>query len=135
MTTATLHRPSKAVASSSLPSVSIFMTTSFIGFHQWETAPEAVKYLRSLHRHVFHIRLEISVYHNDRELEYHMVLGAMNKFIDSEMLGAMWNNRWSCEDIAFKIVLWAADAYPGRPVYAVTVSEDDENGSRVELKA
>jgi hypothetical protein len=105
------------------------------GFHQWETAPEAVKYLRSLHRHVFHVELEISVYHNDRELEYHMVLGAMNKFIDSEMLGAMWNNRWSCEDMAFKIVLWAADAYPDRPGYTCTISEDDENGSVVSLKA
>lgn len=117
----------------SSPSMSIFVTTEFIQFHRWTDAPPTRFYLSSLHRHLFQVRLEISVVHDDRELEYHTVLDQLNAFIHDELI-VNWNVNWSCEAIATRVVYWISELYPDRSLYACTVSEDGENGSTVELR-
>lgn len=112
---------------------SIFVTTDFVGYHMWEDAPAEVAYLASLHRHKFHVRLEVQVRHNDRELEYHTVLKGLAQFI-IELLDS-WKWGWSCEDIAQRILSWVMKDYPDRDLYRVTVAEDGENGSTLEAMA
>jgi len=48
----------------------IFITTSFEGVHCYPSAPEGVVFLRVPHRHIFGVRVEVEVYHDDRELEF-----------------------------------------------------------------
>jgi hypothetical protein len=112
---------------------SIFVTTEFIQFHRWAGAPPTRNYLSSLHRHLFGVRLEVSVAHNDREMEYHTVLEQLNAYIRQDLM-RNWHVGWSCEDIASKIAHWLLELYPDRLFYACTVSEDNENGSTVELR-
>lgn len=113
----------------------IFVTTRFTGLHQWDQAPESVGYLRDLHRHLFGVRVEIEVLHNDRELEYHTVQKALAQFIVYELSGDEWRTFWSCEDIAGRILVWAQQTYRDRGYYKVTVDEDGENGSTMEARA
>lgn len=111
----------------------IFVTTQFVEKHQWSEAPTEVGYLAYPHRHLFMVRLEIEVLHNDRELEYHTVLKDLGWMISDELLRA-WNLYWSCEDIAQRILTWAKRKWPERLLYRVTVSEDGENGSVMEAR-
>lgn len=118
------------MAMSYLHKSTIFVSTQFVGFHQWAEAPDEVGYLRDLHRHVFHVKVDVQVRHNDRELEYHMVLKGLGFFIVELM--DRWKSGWSCEDIAQKIMGWVMGTYPDRDHYRVTVAEDGENGSTLE---
>ena len=45
----------------------IWVTFQVEGIHQWK---DATNYLRHPHRHMFHFRVELSVTHDDREVEF-----------------------------------------------------------------
>lgn len=101
------------------------------GFHNWPEAPDSRDYLRASHRHMFHVRVETEVTHDDREIEFHDLMdAARGQFPDIEHvngrpdLGSM-----SCEMIARKIANGLAGLY-ARP-FCVDVSEDGECGARV----
>lgn len=108
--------------------MSIFVTTSFVAQHRWPAAPMEVAFLRDSHRHVFKVRAELEVEHDDRDLEFIMVKRALDSYLapNSEQdLGTT-----SCEQIARDI----ADFLEGRyslssRVVLVEVSEDGENGA------
>lgn len=112
---------------------SVFVTTKFVGFHRWPDAPEATSYLRNLHRHLFGVRVEVGVTGLDREVEYHDLLAHVNAYIAN--FGLQQPEGVSCEVMATDIVRWISKAYPDRYYYSVTVDEDGENGSTVELRA
>lgn len=114
----------------------VFATTSIVGFHFWEEAPEEVRYLRELHRHNFHIRVELSVVENDREVEFHTLKRDLHAWLgespDFNVATGERNFReMSCEMIATAILDWLRSQYPGRELYRVMVNEDDENGAVV----
>lgn len=111
----------------------VFVTTQLVGFHRWPDAPSSVSYLSNLHRHLFKVRLEVSVEHEDREIEYHTILTQLDDFVHT-YLANHWDVSWSCEAIASIMISWVADLYPGRDLYRCTVSEDGENGSTVERR-
>lgn len=104
---------------------------SFVALHQWNDAPEEVKFLRNLHRHVFNVIATIPVSHDDRELEYFMVQQKMTKFIDQEVM-SVWDYSTSCEMIAERICSFIVAEYDRFNV-TVEVNEDGENGSIVEI--
>jgi 6-pyruvoyl-tetrahydropterin synthase len=110
---------------------SIFVTTSFVGFHRWPKAPADVAYLAQLHRHVFGVELEITVEHNDRELEFHQVKRALDSYIQDTARRRTLDDTWSCEKIAEIVCEWAMLKWPDRLAYTVEVNEDGENGSLV----
>lgn len=115
----------------------VFATTSIVGFHLWEEAPEEVKYLRALHRHKFNVRVELSVVENDREVEFHVLKRAINVWLtegsDYDHYTGEYNFRHtSCEGIANTLLDDLRSQYPGRSFYRVTVDEDGENGATVE---
>lgn len=108
--------------------LSIWVTFSLEGFHCYPNAPEDVSYLRSPHRHLFKFRVEIEVFHEERELEFHQFLRTCKAFYaDSTSLNAK-----SCETLAHDLGVYLADRYSSRLI-TVEVSEDGECGSVVRM--
>jgi len=106
----------------------IWITTQFEGFHYWLEAPDEVKYLRDNHRHIFNIKISISVEHNDREIEFHMFKKEINNYLKD------WPKNLkgtSCEMMAEQINEFINTKYNGRKV-RIEVDEDKENGVTLE---
>ena len=59
----------------------IWITTSMEGFHAYPDAPDEVAFLRNRHRHLFHFRVYIEVFHDDREIEFFMFKRDVEKMI------------------------------------------------------
>ena len=102
----------------------VFATTRFEGFHRWPQAPDEVGFLRDRHRHIFHVRAEKTVTHDDRDVEFILLKRAVEAEIktlsDEEDMEA-----WSCER-------WATELLQRLQLDKVEVSEDGENGAVVE---
>lgn len=89
-----------------------------------------VSFLASPHRHIFHFRVCIDVYHDDRELEFIQFKRWLENLYASSN-GVLELNYKSCEMIADDLYLQIAAKYPNRDVW-IEVSEDGENGCYVE---
>ena len=107
----------------------IFVTTEFEGLHRWANAPEQTAFLRQFHRHIFKVRLEIEVRHDDRELEFFDVKQRLNRGIKVVL---NTNDAGSCEQIATKLLNYLAQYLKGREM-TCEVSEDGENGAIVSI--
>jgi hypothetical protein len=85
-----------------------------------------VSFLASPHRHIFHFRVSIDVFHNDRDIEFIQFKRWLESLYsgNSSVLELDWK---SCEMIADDLYIQIADRYPGRAV-VIEVSEDGENG-------
>lgn len=106
--------------------IRVFCTTSFEGYHKWSEAPDYVRYLRDLHRHIFHVRCEKLVSHEERDVEFITLKQAISGYIDSLQYHKREEiNTWSCET-------WARTILEHFNLDKVEVSEDDENGAVVE---
>lgn len=103
----------------------MFVTLEFEAMHQWKDAPEGVRFLKYIHRHLFKLRVEVEVFHNDREIEFILLKREIEKFVrrrfERKLVG-------SCEQIGEIILRWLKDKYPNRRM-KVEVSEDGENGA------
>ena len=111
----------------------IFVTTQFEGLHRWKDAPEEVDFLRSYHRHMFHVRLEVEVTVEDREIEFILLKRELEHLIQIMFVGRKMDE--SCESIARIIAdFMTRDKHmcAGRAVRC-EVSEDGENGAAVEI--
>lgn len=97
------------------------------GFHRWPEAPQRVEYLRHIHRHLFHFQVELGVDHQDREVEFHQLLGQCQSMLE---LPLSEPTRFSCEDMAASILYRLTEIYPKRWA-AVECWEDNECGARV----
>jgi|LGVF01.2.fsa_nt_gb hypothetical protein len=109
----------------------IKVRTTFIAAHCWPDAPDEVAFLRNQHRHIFNVIAIIPVGHNDRELEYFMVLHNIDDAI-SRIISPEWKGTESCEMIAEMIATRLSIIYD-RDNITVEVNEDGENGSIVKL--
>ena len=87
-----------------------------------------VSFLASPHRHIFHFRVCIDVFHDDRELEFIQFKRWLESLYGSNILEL---NYKSCEMIADDLYLQIAIKYPDRDIW-IEVSEDGENGCSVE---
>ena len=105
----------------------IFITTQKEFIHQYVDAPEEVWFLRDLHRHMLHVKVEIEVFNNDRELEFIILKRELEDYLDSLDLCTPSNR--SCETIAESILNYFQEEYGSDRDLEVTVSEDGENGS------
>lgn len=103
----------------------------FQGYHMWPDAPDEVAFLRSLHRHVFHVRLRLKV-SADREEEFFLV---QRKMIECSVLKALpqleKTPELSCESIAEIYFNFFYDRK--YVVEEVEVTEDNENGAIVRV--
>jgi hypothetical protein len=106
----------------------IIVTDRFEALHFWEQAPSKVGFLQHPHRHIFKVRLGISVIASDREREFFLekrrLRGVLADLFETRS-GEMSVVPYSCESMAEKILETI--------LYAVwcEVWEDGENGCRV----
>lgn len=101
------------------------------GLHAWPGAPDRRAYLRPLHRHLFHVTVEVEVRHAEREVEFHdLAEHTAGLFAD---LGKPYHpestlvnfGHQSCEHLASRLA--ALLTSEGYGVVRVIVSEDGEN--------
>jgi hypothetical protein len=82
-----------------------------------------VSFLGTPHRHIFHFRVVIDVFHNDRDIEFIQ----FKRWLENLYQGTLELNYKSCEMIADDLYTQIAARYPERTVI-IDVSEDGENG-------
>ncbi len=87
-----------------------------------------VSFLGYPHRHMFHFRVDIEVFHDDRELEFIQFKRWLESLYQTNTLQL---NFRSCEMISDDLSVLIKDKYPGRK-FKISVSEDNENGSYAE---
>jgi hypothetical protein len=86
-----------------------------------------VSFLGYPHRHIFHFKVAIQVFHNDRDIEFIQFKRWLeNSFRD----GVMQLDHKSCEMISDELYDMIATRYPKRDI-EITVSEDGENGATI----
>lgn len=112
------------------------------GYHRWPSPSSGREYLRAPHRHLFHVKVSLSVEGKDREVEFHDLLEKARDFFETTIclvptcpLGD-WKEAWekmlaqSCEHMAHSL-LGELRAFYGNRAYVVEVSEDGECGATV----
>jgi len=83
-----------------------------------------VSFLGTPHRHIFHFRVAIDVFHNDRDIEFIQFKRWLENLYKDAILALDYK---SCEMIADDLYIQIAARYPNRNV-TIEVSEDGENG-------
>jgi hypothetical protein len=89
-----------------------------------------VSFLGVPHRHIFHFRVWIDVFHNDRDIEFIQFKRWLENMYKD---GTLKLDYKSCEMIADDIYIKIAQRYPDRAVW-IEVSEDNENGCLIKYK-
>lgn len=92
-----------------------------------------VSFLGYPHRHTFHFRVWIEVFHNDRDIEFIQFKRWMERLyaeVDSSTSVLQLDYK-SCEMIADDLAREVKDRYPGRWL-KISVAEDNENGCEIE---
>ena len=95
-----------------------------------------VSFLASPHRHIFHFRVWIDVFHNDRDIEFIQFkrwlknLYSNNGIVSNPVLELDWK---SCEMMADDLYVQIAARYPDRAVW-IEVAEDGENGCLIKYE-
>ena len=85
-----------------------------------------VSFLASPHRHIFHFRVSIDVFHNDRDIEFIQFKRWLESLYNGQN-SVLELDFKSCEMIADDLYVQIADRYPNRNV-SIQVAEDGENG-------
>lgn len=102
------------------------------GIHKYpaaltEPALADVSFLGYPHRHIFHFRVEIEVWHDDRDIEFIQFKRWLEGLYSG---GTLELNFKSCEMIADDLYQQISTRYPGRSV-RLDISEDKENGASI----
>jgi hypothetical protein len=89
-----------------------------------------VSFLANAHRHIFHFRVWIDVFHNDRCIEFIQFKRWLEGLYSKDILELDF---MSCEMIADDLYIQVAGRYPGRAVW-IEVAEDGENGCLIKYE-
>ena len=116
---------------------SIWVTFQREGIHKYpgaDTDPKLatgdyydVSFLGYPHRHVFHFKVWIEVFHNDRDIEFIQ----FKRWLELQYDVVLELDYKSCEMIADELAELIQDKYPGRWL-KISVAEDNENGCEIE---
>jgi len=95
-----------------------------------------VSFLGYPHRHTFHFRVQIEVFHDDREIEFIQFKRWLQRLYDmapnsgegQDNSAVLELDYKSCEMISDELAENINDKYPNRDII-IDVSEDDENGA------
>ena len=117
----------------------IWVTFQKEGIHQYPaaaTSPQLatsdrydVSFLAYPHRHIFHFRVWIDVFHNDRDIEFIQFKRWLEDLYNGDQATLQLDYK-SCEMIADDLYIQIAGRYPDRCVI-IEVSEDGENGCSI----
>ena len=107
----------------------IWVTFQREGIHQFPQAATDpnladVSFLAHPHRHIFHFEVAITIFHNDREIEFIQ----FKRWLESLYQGTLKLDNKSCEMITDELFTTIAARYHDRRI-TIKVSEDGENGS------
>lgn len=107
----------------------VFCSLQVEGVHSWPNCHiEQVSYLKYQHRHVFHIKAEKQVNHDDRDVEFIQ----LKTFIQTYLLGKFWSKEMRCCDFQnLSCEAIAEDLLNFWGLSKCEVSEDGENGAIV----
>lgn len=83
-----------------------------------------VSFLGTPHRHIFHFKVYIQVFHDDRDIEFIQFKRWLENCYND---GTLELNHKSCEMISRDLHGTISARYPGREIW-IDVSEDGENG-------
>lgn len=86
-----------------------------------------VSFLAEPHRHIFHFRVEMEVFHDNRDVEFIQLKRIIESWYRTNVLQLDFK---SCEMIARDLHIQLIIQWPARD-YVVEVSEDGENGCRI----
>lgn len=116
-------------------STSIWVTFCKEGIHKYPAALEDpklatgdmydVSFLGYPHRHMFHFKVEIEVFHDDRDIEFIQFKRWLESLYGDGILELDYK---SCEMICDDLASTINNKYPNRKM-TITVSEDNENGA------
>jgi hypothetical protein len=117
---------------------SIWVTFQKEGIHKYpgaDTDPnlatgdwDDVSFLGYPHRHIFHFKVWLEVFHNDRDVEFIQFKRWMERLYAQDTLQLDYK---SCEMMADELAEHVQAMYPNRWL-KISVSEDDENGCEIE---
>lgn len=88
----------------------IWVTFQKEGIHCYPAAPEGVEFLKQPYRHMFHFRVGVQVFHDDRELEFILFKRELEALYADETLQLDYK---SCEMMAEDLAKYIAQ-YPNR---------------------
>jgi hypothetical protein len=114
---------------------SIWVTFQKEGIHKYPAAADDpklqdVSFLAHPHRHMFHFRVELEVFHDDRDVEFILLKRELEGLYTT---GTLQLNNMSCEMIARELLTYIQETYRGRNC-TINVSEDNENGCTLVYK-
>jgi len=115
----------------------IWVTFALEGIHKYPAALDDpklatgdeydVSFLGYPHRHIFHFRVAIEVFHDDRDIEFIQFKRWLTKLYNEATLQLDFK---SCEMIAEDLYQVITTRYPGRAI-EIEISEDNENGCNI----
>jgi hypothetical protein len=115
----------------------IWVTFQKEGIHKYPAALEDpllatgdeydVSFLGYPHRHIFHFKIQIEVFHNDRDIEFIQFQRWLENLYNK---GTLELDFKSCEMISDDLYDQISERYTGRSI-TINVSEDNENGCRI----
>ncbi len=108
----------------------IYVTFQKEGIHCYPDAPEGVEFLRNPHRHMFHFRVEIEVFHDDRDIEFILFKRELEALYSGGRINAatLELDYKSCEMLADELAEYIQENYPDRDL-KIEISEDGVNGA------
>jgi hypothetical protein len=83
-----------------------------------------VSFLSTPHRHIFHFKVYIEIFHDDRDIEFIQFKRWLEKLYQDKLE----LNYKSCEMISEDLHAEITERYPNREIW-IELSEDGENGS------
>ena len=106
----------------------IWVTFRKEGIHKYPAALtdpnlKDVDFLGYPHRHMFHFKVWIEVFHDDRDIEFIL----FKRWLENLFNGTLELNFKSCEMIADDLYYEIKAKHPGRDIW-IEISEDGENG-------
>ena len=127
-------RKERAMRSMSHSNRMIWVTFQKEGVHKYPAALEDpnlatgdeydVSFLGYPHRHTFHFKVTIQVFHDDRDIEFIQ----FKRWMENLYSGTLQLDYKSCEMIADELYEEISIRYPDREIW-IDVGEDGENGS------
>ena len=122
----------------------IWVTFQKEGIHKYPAALEDpklatgdeydVSFLGYPHRHIFHFRVCIEVFHDDRDIEFIQFKRWLEQlYSNDKSSGVLILDYKSCEMICDELAETINEKYPNRKM-EITVSEDGENGATIQYE-
>ena len=130
-----LRRMREEDATMKKSSTNIWVTFRKEGLHKYPAAlddpklatgdEQDVSFLGYIHRHIFHFKVELEVFHDDRDVEFIQ----FKRWLESLYAdGTLQLDFKSCEMICDDLADTINTKYPNRKM-TITISEDGENGA------